>query len=337
MVRLDDPEITEPGESLRIIKTFSAPPDRMITLEKDSPYQDLVEESNERAKTSISKQSPKISQATRRRIEAKNTGNTPQAAASREREKEQRLKNQIEQDYKEALHLIRANAEWNEISGALVAVQKAIKHRPDLIQENLHDLTLTLITQVHNLRSSVAKIAISCFNDMFIKFQKLMDNDLDLTANAILKKVGESGFLVDEAIKCLSSMIENVTNTRAIMALISNSDHKNPAIRLRVSLLLESAITSFNEVLGSKYVACLRDMEKLLPVLVRFLREGLSDSRNAAKRSLFFLSKFGDFEKMVLKTLSSSQIRELKEAIAFIRDKEEISDEMHTRGEFLIM
>jgi hypothetical protein len=121
------------------------------------------------------------------------------------------------------------------------------------------------------------------------------------------------------------------------MVLINNSDHKNPAIRLRVSILLETAITSFDDILGSKYVASLRDMEKLLPVLVRFLREGLSDSRNAAKRSLYFLSKLGDFEKVVLKTLSSSQIRELKEAIAFIRDKEERPDELPTRGNYCIV
>jgi hypothetical protein len=333
LTRLDAPDTPTSEESTRILKTFSAPTDRMRALEEDdSPYKGSMEQSMERAKTSVSKHAPKLSQATRKRIEAKNTVNTPQAAALREREKEHRLRNQIEQDYKEAVQLINANAEWNEISGALVAVQKAIKHRPDLIQKNLHDLTLSLITQVHNLRSSVAKIAISCFNDMFIQFKKLMDNDLDLTANAILKKIGESGFLVDEAIKCLSSMIENVTNTRAIMVLINNSDHKNPAIRLRVSILLETAITSFNDMLGSKYVASLRDMEKLLPVLVRFLREGLSDSRNAAKRSLYFLSKFGDFEKTVLKTLSSSQIRELKEAIDSIRVREERTTELSPRG-----
>lgn len=340
IIDLAAPETSKGDESAtRILKTFSAPPDRMRALEDkdDLPSQNTIEQSPARAKTSTSKKSPKLSTATRRRMDAKNSVNPQQVAAQREREKEQRLKNQIEEDYKDAIQLIRANAEWNEISVALVTVQKAIKIRPDLVLENLHDLTLTLISQVHNLRSSVAKIAIGCFNDMFIKFKKLMDTDLDLTANAILKKIGESGFLVDEAVKCLSSMIENVTNTRVIMVLINNADHKNPVIRLRVALLLESAINSFTDILGSKYVSSLRDMEKLLPVLVRFLREGLAESRNAAKRSIYFLSKFPDFEKAVIKTLSATQIRELKEAIDFVRNKEEKSEDLPARGKLLIV
>ena len=319
----------------RIAKTLSAPPVRMRALEdNESSSLDSIDPSPTRAKTSTSK-SPKLSLASRRRMDAKNAQSIEQTASVKEREKEQKLKNQIEQDYRDAVQLIRANAEWNEISGALLTVQKVIKMRPDLILESLHDITLSLIGQVHNLRSSVAKIAIACFNDMFIKFKKLMDTDLDLTANAILKKIGESGFLVDEAIKCLSSMIENVTNTRVIQVLINNSDHKNAAIRLRVSLLLENAITSLSDILGSKYVSSLRDMEKLLPILVKFLREGLAESRNAAKRSIYFLSKFPDFDKAVLKTLSSSQIRELKEAIDFVRNKAETSEEPAARGKRL--
>ena len=317
------------------MKLSSAPPDRMRTLENEDPPVELKiksPSSGVRAKTSM-ETTPRVSLATKRRMENKLA---IQPSPSQEKERELRQRRIVEQEFKDACMVIRANAEWNEVSEALLTIQKTISLRPDLVLDCLHDLTLSLVNQVHNLRSSVAKTAVACFNDMFIKLEKHMDADLDMTVGAILKKIGESGFLVDEAIKCLSTMAKHVTNTRAITALLGSADHKNSAIRLRISILLQTVITSFPDAQASRYVASFRDMEKLLPILVKFLREGLADSRNAAKRSLYFLSKYPDFEKVVMKTLSSSQIREIQEAIEFIRNREELAgvptDEVGRQG-----
>lgn len=326
------------GDSSKLAETFdstpikqkktvrsSAPPDRMMSLDSE---QELAEAfsptpprpAGTRAKSSIDGP-PQLSLATKRRMEAKALGSSQATPEAQKREKEAKLRKQSETDFKEAMMQLRANAEWNELSEALVTIQKTIGARPELIQDNLHDLTMALVAQVQNLRSSVAKIAISCFNDMFIALGKSMDTDLDVTVASILKKVGESGFLVDEATKCLNTMTKHVTNTRALTALLGQADHRNSVIRQRVSILLQMVIYSLSEAQASRLLSTMRDMERLLPVLVRFLREGLSETRNAARRSLFFLAKTSDFDKVAGKILSPSQAKEVQGAIDSVRSR----------------
>ena len=121
-------------------------------------------------------------------MEAKVIKSQPISQAELEKEREMKERKRIEEDFKEAFSVLRSNPEWTEVSDALSVIQKTVELRPELLNENLHDLMMCLCSQVSNLRSTVSKIAINCLNDMFIKFEKQMDIDLDMTVSALLKK-----------------------------------------------------------------------------------------------------------------------------------------------------
>ena len=59
----------------------------------------------------------------------------------------------------------------------------------------------------------------------------------------LIKKAGESnGFICDEANKALSAMVHNVSESRAIAALLSSASHRNPAARAKAAAHLAKAL-----------------------------------------------------------------------------------------------
>ncbi|CAF4979802.1 unnamed protein product, partial [Rotaria magnacalcarata] len=57
----------------------------------------------------------------------------------------------------------------------LSLIQRLIAQYPDIITQNLHQVVLVLIQEVKNLRSQVARIALSTFSDMFKHLKRNMD------------------------------------------------------------------------------------------------------------------------------------------------------------------
>lgn len=51
-------------------------------------------------------------------------------------------------------------------------IQKLAKIHPDVVQAHLHPVVLSLLTEVKNLRSSVARAAILAVGDLFVSLKK---------------------------------------------------------------------------------------------------------------------------------------------------------------------
>ena len=63
----------------------------------------------------------------------------------------------------------------------------------------------------------------------------------------LIKKAGESnGFICEEANKALTMMVHSVSESRAIVALLASSSHRNPAARAKAASHLARAL----EVMG---------------------------------------------------------------------------------------
>lgn len=72
------------------------------------------------------------------------------------------------------------------------------------------------------MRSQVSRFALITFGELFVNLKKNMDVDLDIAIKAILQKLSEtSEFIRVDIEKCLEKMINNVTTTKAIVALIN--------------------------------------------------------------------------------------------------------------------
>ena len=120
----------------------------------------------------------------------------------------------------DAIHLQVMNG--NKNVPVLSLLQLLTTQFPDTITQNLHQVVLILIQEVKNLRSQVARIALSTFSDMFKYLKRNMDIELDLTVKALIQKSAESNeFFRLDTEKCLQMMVENVTLQKALQALIA--------------------------------------------------------------------------------------------------------------------
>lgn len=72
------------------------------------------------------------------------------------------------------------------------------------------------------MRSQVSRFALMTFGELFVNLKKFMDVDLDIAVKTILQKLSETNeFIRLDIEKCLEKMINNVTTTKAIIALIN--------------------------------------------------------------------------------------------------------------------
>ncbi|TPX70560.1 hypothetical protein SpCBS45565_g01639 [Spizellomyces sp. 'palustris'] len=222
----------------------------------------------------------------------------------------------FEQDYRLALQQLRNNPDWTVKVESVEKLRIILAEYPPLFNGNLHELLLAVVATVHNLRSSVSKHAIAFLHDMYMHLGKAMEADLDMTVGSLLKKVGEgNGFIVEEADRALSAMCDTVNPSRSVGSLLLFADHKNPAIRMRVASLMGRVVTGTSEAQAARYIQSYGDAGKLLTALVQFLRDGLAETRNAAKRMLLFLSQLPDFNKVTEKVLAIKQVNEVHEAL----------------------
>ncbi|TPX54748.1 hypothetical protein PhCBS80983_g05784 [Powellomyces hirtus] len=222
----------------------------------------------------------------------------------------------LEATYNLALQQLRGNPDWNVKVEALETVKTVLDECPTIVTADLHDLILAVVATVHNLRSSVSKHAITILHTMYSKLGKTMEADLDLTVGSLMKKVGEgTGFILEEVDKALLAMTNAVSPTRGVAALLLSAEHKNPVVRMRVACLCCKVVTDMSQSQAARYVHSYGDAGKLFTALVQFLREGMAETRNAAKRIIIYLSEMPDFNRALEKVLAMKQANEIREAL----------------------
>ena len=135
-----------------------------------------------------------------------------------------------------------ASDDWEQKCSGLNLLQVLLSKYPDPVTQNLHQVVLVLISevscavlslslllsrwsvrfQVKNLRSQVARFALSAFTDMFKYLQRNMDIELDITVKALIQKSADTNeFLKSDTENCLQTVIDNVTLQKALQALIA--------------------------------------------------------------------------------------------------------------------
>jgi hypothetical protein len=78
---------------------------------------------------------------------------------------------------------------------------------------------------------------------MFSFLGRAMDPFLDAVLPTLAKRAGEnSAFLSAEADIALDAMIHNVSEARALAALLGIAGHKTPAVRTRVAAHIEACV-----------------------------------------------------------------------------------------------
>jgi hypothetical protein len=188
------------------------------------------------------------------------------------------------------------DSDWFIAQKAMVEISDLIPFHIDWICQNITDVVKPIVMQVQNLRSTVSKIAIIACQLLFRSIpRQILEPHLDLLIKCLLRKVGEgNSFICEEIDAALAIMTGNVS-IRGILALVSESNAKHPLIRMRVSCLINKILSGLNEIQLEKIMKSHKDIERILPCLVTFFSDGLAETRNASKHSIFLLSKTTEF------------------------------------------
>lgn len=93
--------------------------------------------------------------------------------------------------FREAMDSV-ASDDWERKCSGLGLLQRLIAQHSDVVIQNLHQTVLMLNQEVKNLRSQVARFALTTYCDMFKHLKRNMDIELDITVKAIMQKSAES-------------------------------------------------------------------------------------------------------------------------------------------------
>ncbi|CAF1618650.1 unnamed protein product, partial [Adineta ricciae] len=222
--------------------------------------------------------------------------------------------------FREAMESV-TNDDWERKCSGLGLLQRLIAQYPDVIIQNLHQVVLILNQEVKNLRSQVARFALSTFCDMFKHLKRNMDIELDITAKAIMQKSAESNeFFRNDAEKCLQTMVENVTLQKALQALIAGgASHRSPAVRKTSAKYIYIVC----EKLGaSKILSGIRDItERVLQVAATFASDGPPEIRWYGKKIYHMLMSSDELDSLMKHYLSPSVYSNMCEILDSIRTK----------------
>jgi len=88
---------------------------------------------------------------------------------------------------------------WKESFEALNNLRYLCIHHSDMLKKDLKPLTRSLLTQLDNLRSSIQKNSLLCFEEFYRMFKHRMDKTLHLTIPKLVRKATDSNDFISEA------------------------------------------------------------------------------------------------------------------------------------------
>ena len=209
--------------------------------------------------------------------------------------------------------------EWEKNMDGLSGLLRITHHHPETIMVEYKQVTQSLLKQVKNLRSQVARAAVHVVGGMFEQLKRSMESDIEKIALPLILKTGETNRFLREDCNCaLDKMVENVNSSRAIAVITAEPlNNKNPVIRTTVSRLLAYITEKIgpNKALGgSKDIT-----ERLLPAVAKLAQDGSLEARIYAKMTLKILMEHDDFERILKKNVTANTMRNLEKVLDSVR------------------
>ncbi|KAM9842864.1 TOG array regulator of axonemal microtubules protein 1 [Aulostomus maculatus] len=210
---------------------------------------------------------------------------------------------------------------WEEKIEGLTFLRSLAHFHPDTLQGRLHDVCLSLIQEVKNLRSGVSRFAVCTLGDLFRHLQKAMDQELEGTVKALLPKAAESNaFIRQDADTALDCMVQHCTPTRSINALLSGGlRHLNALVRKCTAQHLANLV----EKVGAARLLCgSKDLtDRILPAVAKLAQDSSQEARYHGRRMLLFLSYHPDFDKILERYISTKDLPTVRDTVLTLKTK----------------
>ena len=215
-------------------------------------------------------------------------------------------------ELRRVLHHLESE-QWDECFDALTSIRCLALHHSSVLNLQMSAVMRGIMKATNNLRSSVAKNALLALNDVVVVMGKELDAELDNIIPKLLKKASESssGFIGDEADRCLMTMCTSCTQARVLSTLMSASSNRVPVVRAKAACHIGYCVSK----LGSD-VCTLRELNRLVNVGVKFMGEPVQDARHAGRRLLYSLYTHGAVElRQLQRLLQEREYRQLLELV----------------------
>ncbi|XP_070576353.1 TOG array regulator of axonemal microtubules protein 1-like [Ptychodera flava] len=224
---------------------------------------------------------------------------------------------------RDALRFLQ-NEHWEVKIDGLTYVRRLAVFHPDTLNSQLHTVIVAVLTEVKNLRSSVARAAISTLAEMFTQLRVSMDKDLDQLCKGLLQKAAESnGFIREDVDKSLAAMVNSVTPQRALVALITGgASHRNVAVRKTCAQFLVEVVEKMGP---GRLLSGIKDVtDKILPATAQFCVDPslkLGELEYYGRKIMYQLMNHEDFEKLLIKYVAQKDVRQVKEVMERLRTR----------------
>lgn len=207
---------------------------------------------------------------------------------------------------------------WIEKCEGLEMLRRLVLHDTEAVCSNVREVVELVMTEVRNLRSSVSRLAILALGDMYEKLGRAMDKSLDATVLTLQNKAGAeaSTFIKQDVAESLERMVEHMSNTRALIALLACMEHKTKDVR-RTTCRLVSDVA---QRLGPKVLS-----NKETPRFIRLVAKALTDSDQEVRYWARFIAaglmEQDNLEAIAAQHLSGELKRSFESALDSIRTK----------------
>jgi hypothetical protein len=223
---------------------------------------------------------------------------------------------------KDAIHLCLEQLEsssWEDVMDGLSTFVRLIRHHPEVVDMNIHAMTVALSKHVRNLRSQVARAACSCASEFFITNSKSLEADAEDLVQALLNRTADTNkFIRADAMKALETMCDAMQPSKVILMLaFRGASHQNAAVRCSTAKLLNQLIFRIG---CDKIFSLHKDIrDRLILTAAHLLMEGSLETRNHTKEIFKQLSIHSHYQKMLLEVIPANVYRNIEKSLKSIR------------------
>ncbi|XP_010736571.3 TOG array regulator of axonemal microtubules protein 1 isoform X1 [Larimichthys crocea] len=211
--------------------------------------------------------------------------------------------------------------DWEKKIEGLTFLRSLAHFHSDTLQGRLHDVCLSLIQEVKNLRSGVSRVAVCTLGDLYTHLQKAMDQELEGTVKALLQKAGEcNAFIRQDVDAALDCMVQHCTPTRGINALLSGGlSHLNAVVRKCTAQHLANLVEKVGAV---RLLSGGKDLnDRILPAVTKLAQDSSQEARYFGRRMLLSLSSHPDFDKILEKYIPTKDLPTVKDTVFTLKTK----------------
>ncbi|XP_028252223.1 TOG array regulator of axonemal microtubules protein 1 isoform X2 [Parambassis ranga] len=211
--------------------------------------------------------------------------------------------------------------DWEKKIEGLMFLRSLAHYHSDTLHSRLHDVCLSLIQEVKNLRSGVSRVAVCTLGDLYTHLQRAMDQELEGTVKALLHKAGESNtFIRQDVDAALDCMVQHCNPTRSINALlVGGLGHLNAVVRKCTAQHLANLV---DKVGPARLLSGGKDLtDRILPAVTKLAQDSSQEARYFGRRMLLSLSFHPDFDKILEKYIPTKDLQTVRDTVFTLRTK----------------